>query len=124
MPIKRRSFLKSSAVSVAGMSILPSSGFPWPGATTKNDLSALLSKLIPINDDTVEQLWENKIDDPSSKWHGGYVNQYDIPNAHSTNGFVVRGCIAYCAGSSKYHRSEKLKADIESALDCMLDIQH
>jgi len=109
---------------MAGMSILHSPGFPWPGASSGNDFSELLSKLIPINDDTVEQLWENKIDDPSSKWHGGYVNQYDIPSAHSTSGFVVRGCIAYCAVSSRYHRSKKLKADIESALDCFLDIQH
>src|SRR5690554_5924636 len=124
MSIKRRSFLKSSVVSVAGMSILPSSGFPWPGASSGNDFSTLLSKLIPINDDRVNQLWEYKIDDPTSKWHGGYANQYDIPNAHSTSGFVVRGCIAYCAPSSTYHRSEKLIADIEAALDCLLNVQH
>src|SRR5690606_23213373 len=109
MPIKRRSFLKSSVVSMAGMSILPTPVFQWPIASNKLDFSALLSKLIPINDDTVEQLLDHKIDDPASKWAGGYVNQYQIPNAHSTSAFVVRGCIAYNAKSSKYFQSKALK---------------
>ncbi len=109
---------------MAGMAILPSSGFIWPEPTTGNDFSTLLSKLIPLNDDTVNQLWENKIDNPTSKWHGGYVNQYDIPNAHSTSAFVVRGCIAYFSKKSRFHDSDSLRADIESALDCMLRIQY
>lgn len=65
-----------------------------------------------------------KIDDPSSKWHGGYANQYGIPNAHSTSAFVVRGCIAYHTTTSQYHRSIPLRIAIESAVDCLLEIQH
>ncbi len=124
MPIKRRSFLKSSAVSMAGMSMLPTPVFQWLGDSSEKDFSALLSKLIPMNDDTVEQLLDLKIDDPASKWNGGYANQYQIPNPHSTSAFVVRGCIAYSAKSSKYYQSKALKADIESALDCLLEFQH
>src|SRR5690606_8789208 len=124
MPIKRRSFLKSSAVSMAGMSMLPTPVFQWLGDSSEKDFSALLSKLIPMNDDTVEQLLDHKIDDPASKWAGGYVNQYQIPNPQSTNAFVVRGCIAYFAQSSKFYKSKALKEDIESALDCLLEFQH
>src|SRR5690606_36613994 len=124
MPIKRRSFLKSSAGSLAGMSMLPTPVFQWLGDSSEKDFSALLSKLIPMNDDTVEQLLDLKIDDPASKWNGGYANQYQIPNAHSASAFVVRGCISYNAKSSKYFQSKALKADIESALYCLLEFQH
>ena len=124
MSLKRRSFLKSSALSMAGISMLPTPGFQWPYAGAPEGFIELISKLIPLNDQAVDQLMESQISDPSSKWHGGYFNQYKIPNVNSTHAFVVYGCIAYFSTSSRYYKSDKLKPVIALALDCMLRIQH
>ncbi|WP_236975650.1 hypothetical protein [Membranihabitans maritimus] len=124
MSIKRRSFVKSGVISMTGLSIMPMSNFDWTRSSPPQNFSQFISTLIPINDQTVRQILKRKINNPSSPWHGGYFNQYQIPNAHSTNSFVVRGCISYLSEFSQYYKSKSLKADLESAMDCLLNVQY
>jgi hypothetical protein len=125
MSSTRRDFLKQSGIAAAGMAVVPPT---WSHLTSgyenKGGISMILRKLAQINDERIPGLLEKQVDKPGDRWDGGAVDEYDLPNAHSTNWFIVSLGSAYASEYSAYYLSPELEGRLESAANCLLNVQH
>ncbi|MEX0686507.1 MAG: hypothetical protein WD267_14210 [Balneolales bacterium] len=123
----RKEFIKISTVaSIAGMSSFGflGNGNRWP----INEKPEWLKNLIILNDsffgDLQKYLETNRITDPSSSAHGGFLNNYGLPNAQDTQSFISRALCSLTFTESDYHHSEILVQAVNDASGYLLRSQH
>jgi len=72
----------------------------------------------------VEELLSRQLNKPGDRWNGGVINAYDIPNAHSTSGFLQVLGASYASPFSRYYLSASLEKPMERAISCLLQVQY
>ncbi|MEZ0484648.1 hypothetical protein [Fibrella aquatica] len=118
--MNRRQFVALSATSIT---LIPTVGFSeWTRvAPTK---PAWLLDWIRINDQQLPNYAPLKVTDAANRYVGGYVNDVDMPNPHSTSGFLLKASMLFATPESTHYRSETVLADIVAAARAMLKFQH
>lgn len=116
----RRNFVTIGATSLCLMS---ASGFTMlkKQRATK---PAWLLEWIRINDQQLANYKPYKVTDSTSKYVGGYMNDVDIPNPHSTSGFIMRASMLFSCSESTHYQAKELLTDIELAARALLKMQN
>lgn len=117
--MNRRHFVTRSATTLALMPMLGFKGFARIAPTTK---PAWLLNWITINDKGFPNYTPLKV--TNGRYTGGYMNDMDMPNPHSTSGFLMKASMLFATPESRFYRSATLLPDIESAARSMLQFQH
>lgn len=118
----RRTFLKKTGLVAAATAIAPSLAYSQSNASKSID--AILKRLSEISDKGVEDTLSMQINKPGDRWHGGVMNNFEIPNAHATSGLITKLGSLYASPHSKYYLSKKLEQPMEKAIDCLLHVQY
>jgi len=122
MKTQRRNFLKQSGIAATALTFAPGFSFSSEIQNEQGN-EEILEKLSELNDASIEDLLARQIDAPGNRWHGGAVNDYEIPNAHSTYGFIVRLGNAYASKYSRYYLDVRLEVPMENAAKCLVNVQ-
>ncbi|GAB3996617.1 hypothetical protein GCM10028807_39640 [Spirosoma daeguense] len=85
---------------------------------------AWLLDWIKINDQQFGNYKSIKVTDPANKFVGGYVNDMDMPNPHSTSGFIMRASMLIACQESTHYQSKELVKEVEDATRALLKMQH
>jgi hypothetical protein len=118
--MKRRRFVNIGLTGICTMPILGFRGFEH-NIKTKPDW---LVEWIKINDKSIKYYQTLKITDTAHKYFGGYVDDVEIPNPHTTSGFISRASVLISCSESAYYKSKNILKDIELAAQAMLKMQH
>ena len=123
MNTQRRKFIKQSGLAATSLAILPQFRLA-ANFNEKKGYNDILRRLSELNDETIEKLMYQQISDPGDRWDGGVTNGYQIPNAHSTYGFIVRLGNAYASKYSRYYLDSRLEIPMEKAAECLVRVQY
>ena len=77
-----------------------------------------------LNDERIEEHLSRQLNKPGDRWDGGVINEYDIPNAHSSSAFVEVLGASYASPLSRYYLSGSLEKPMERAITCLLHVQY
>lgn len=118
--MNRRTFV---ATGVSTLSAVPVLGFQLfeKYAAAK---PAWMVEWIKIYDQNLPNYKALKVNDVNHKYAGGYRNDMEIPNPHSTAGFIMVSCMLMSCPESAFYQSKELVKEVESAARCMLKFQH
>lgn len=118
--MNRRNFVTLSAASI---SLIPTLGF---GQLTNHAPAkpAWLLDWITINDQQLANYTPIKVTDPANRYVGGYMNDMDMPNPHSTSGFIMKACMLISCPESSHYQSKALLKEVEAAAGALLKMQH
>lgn len=122
MDKQRRTFIKQSGIAATALATIPT--VAWSQTTGNDGAEQILKKLSKINDANIPDLLSKQLNKPGDRWDGGVVDNYELPNVHSTCWFIVTIASAYMCKYSKYYLSPKLEKPLERAINCMLNVQH
>ncbi len=123
MNTQRRQFIKQSGIAATALTILPGFSFPQ-NLNDKGGYHDILRKLTELNDETIDELMDRQLNKSGDRWDGGITNGYEIPNAHSTYGFIVRLGNAYASEYSSYYQDQRLERPMERAAECLVRVQY
>lgn len=118
--MNRRDFLSIGTTSIA---TLPFMGLHF----SKQNLEAKPSWILEwlkIHDSQIEGYKKYKVIDPKNKYFGGFMDDVEVPNPHSTSGFIAKACMLYSCSDSAYFQSKSLIKEVEAATKAMLKFQH
>lgn len=118
--MKRRAFVQLGASTLAA---IPMVGFSASYPVDDKKPSWLL-EWIKIADSQLAGYAASKVTDPAHKYVGGYRDEAEIPNPHSTSGFINRASCLITCRESKYFLSQAILKEVEAAARCMLAMQH
>jgi hypothetical protein len=118
--MNRRNFVTLSASSLC---LIPALGFKGVInlAPTK---PAWLLEWIKINDQQLANYKPIKVTDLASRYVGGYMNEMDMPNPHSTSGFIMRASTLIACPESAHYQSKEVLKEVEAAVRALLNMQH
>ena len=102
----RRRFIKNSGLALGLLSLNDNLLISSEYGKSSIDI---LKKLSLINDSKIESLLLMQITEPKSRWDGGVMDIYHVPNAHSTMNFIIKLCSSYASPNSKFYKSERLE---------------
>jgi hypothetical protein len=122
--MNRRKFVSISAASVCFMPLMGMAAFTSQKYAAPAIKPQWLIDLIKFNDADTVQMAAYKIKDTANKYVGGYMNEVEIPNPHSTCAFINRAAVAVSSPESSLYQSQSLLDDIEQALFSLLKMQH
>lgn len=117
----RRTFIKHTGAIAAGITLTPSILY---AENPEKGITEILKKLSEFNDAEIEDYLRRQVSKTGDRWDGGVYNSFELPNAHSTNDFLMKLGAAYASPYSKYHLDEKLEQPLERAIQCLLNVQH
>ncbi len=117
----RRRFIKQTVLGSAALSLSPALAFP---GNIKSGADRIIRLLTELNDEKIEGLLSSQIDKPGDRWDGGIINEYEIPNAHSTSAFLMVLGASYASPLSRYYLSESLVKPMDRAISCLLNVQY
>lgn len=124
METKRRTFLKQTSIATTGMALLPATAWSMATDDTKAEIDSILKKLAAINDEQIERLLTMQLDQPGTRWDGGLINEYELPNAHNTKNFIAKVGGVYACKWSKFYLSSQLEKPLERAITCLCNVQY
>lgn len=116
--MNRRTFINVGAV---GVCTIPIWGFSTFKSKTKPNW---LLEWIKINDKSLANYRPLKVIDTNNKFFGGYMDDVEIPNPHTTSGFISRASMLVSCAESIHFQSKGILKEIESAAQAMLKMQH
>ena len=109
----------------AGLCVAPSlSSMAFRAKRQAAPKPAWLLTLLQTNDNQLDRLREYRVSDPSSPAYGGFVDGAEIPNPHSTVGFIRASGCALASPESRHYHSQALAEEMKQALQFLLKIQH
>ena len=117
----RRRFIKNSGLALGLLSLNENLLISSEYGKSSEDI---LNKLSLINDSKIESLLLMQITKPKSRWDGGVMDIYHVPNAHSTMNFIIKLCSSYASPNSKFYKSERLESSMTRAMSCIVKVQH
>jgi hypothetical protein len=118
--MNRRTFVHTGFLSVCSVPFLTINAYP---AKIESKPSWLL-EWIKIHDQQLPGFKSTKVADSTNKYFGGYMDGVEIPNPHSTSGFVMKACMLMSCPESAYYQSKDVLREIEEAANAMLKFQH
>ncbi len=116
----RRNFITFSATSLCMMPMLGFKGF----TNIAPRKPAWLISWIAINDQQLVNYKTLKVTDSANKFVGGYMNDMEIPNPHSTSGFIMKASMLIACPESSHYQSKELLKEVEAAAGALLKMQH
>ncbi|WP_338868216.1 hypothetical protein WBJ53_16935 [Spirosoma sp. SC4-14] len=122
--MNRRNFMAGSAVSLGLLPMLGFKGFCLGATIVAPAKPAWLLNWITINDQQLANYKPLKVTDPANQFVGGYMNDYEMPNPHTTCGFLMRASMLYVTPESAHYQAKELLSEIEAAARAMLKMQH
>ena len=118
--MQRRSFIQSSLGTLCSVPFLGFSSF----SKTIEKKPDWLIDWIKILDEQMPSFTKSRVSNPSKKHFGAFVDTAEIPNPHSTAGYIGRACmLIYCSESSFYKSKETLQT-VEQAAEALLKFQY
>ncbi|GAA4455180.1 hypothetical protein GCM10023189_22720 [Nibrella saemangeumensis] len=120
----RRTFVGVGAASLGLLPLLPTFTFADPQPVAKESKPAWLLELIKLNDQHLSQSRTYRITEPGNPAFGGFIDGDDIPNPHSTTGFVRQAACSIACPESSFYRSKELLAEVGPAVQALLKMQH
>lgn len=118
--MNRRNFVAMGATSLC---TLPFVGFG--SFQQKSEVKPTwLLEWIKIHDKQLPNFKALKISDPKHKYVGGYMDDVEIPNPHSTGGFIGKACMLMSCPESSFYQSGDVLKEVEAAAKAMLQFQH
>jgi hypothetical protein len=118
--MNRRTFV---ATSVSTMSAIPVLGFQL---FEKYSLAkpAWLLEWIKIHDQQLPNFKALKVTDSKHPYFGGYMDDVEIPNPHTTAGFIGKACMLMSCPESVFYQSKEVLKEVEEATKALLKMQH
>ena len=87
-------------------------------------LDQIIRKLTVINDSLIVDALARQIHNPGNRWHGGFMDSYELPNAHVLRSNFTRISSSFLSPVSTFYQSDRLHESLHLALDCLLNVQH
>lgn len=115
--MNRRTFVNTSLLAV---SALPFSNLDF----LKVSKPAWILEWIKIQDKQLPNYQKYKVIQKENKYFGGYMDDAELPNPHSTAGFIGKACMLWACEESVFFQLPSLVPDIELALISLLKMQH
>ncbi len=121
---QRRKFIKQTSAAATGIAILPS--MPWTPAFVDHGIGSeqILRTLAVLNDKKITVLLPRQMNHPGHRWDGGVMDNFELPNAHSTYSFITTIASSYVCEYSSYFRSTDLEKPLDKAITCLLNVQY
>ncbi|MEZ4902125.1 MAG: hypothetical protein R2822_10395 [Spirosomataceae bacterium] len=116
--MNRRTFVSLSATSLGSLPLLA-----WSNNAIDPKPTWIL-EWIKIHDQQLPNFEALKVVDSRHPYFGGYKDDVDIPNPHTTSGFIIKACMLFSCSESVYYQSKALVPLIEAAAVAMLKMQH
>lgn len=118
--MNRRNFVAMAATSLCTLPFVGFSSFQQ-----KSEIKpAYLLEWIKIHDKQLPGFKALKVSDPKHKYVGGYIDDVEIPNPHSTAGFIGKACMLMSCPESSFYQSGEVLKEVEAAAKAMLQFQH
>lgn len=118
--MNRRNFVAMGATSFCAL--------PFVGFSSIQQKSiakpAWLLEWIKIHDQQLPNFKKLKVTDSKHKYVGGYIDDVEIPNPHTTSGFIAKACMLMSCQESAFFQSKEVLKDVEAAAKAMLKFQH
>lgn len=118
--MKRREFVAIGATSLCSIPMLGFTSFK----STIEEKPTWLVEWIKIHDKQLPNFKQYKVIDPKHKYVGGYIDSLEIPNPHSTSGFIAKACMLMSCPDSTFYKSKSVLKEVEEAAKAMLQFQH
>lgn len=118
--MKRRNFVAMGATSLCALPFVGFGKFQQKTATKP----AWLLEWIKIHDQQLPNFKKLKVTDPKHKYVGGYMDDVEIPNPHTTSGFIAKACMLISCSESAFFQSSEVLKEVEAAAKAMLKFQH
>nr|WP_299417844.1 hypothetical protein [uncultured Emticicia sp.] len=118
--MNRRNFVAMGATSLCTLPFVGFGSFQQKSAVKP----AWLLEWIKIHDKQLPNFKALKISDPKHKYVGGYMDDVEIPNPHSTGGFIGKACMLMSCPESSFYQSGDVLKEVEAAAKAMLQFQH
>ncbi len=118
--MNRRNFVAMGATSLCTLPFVGFGSFLQKSAVKP----AWLLEWIKIHDKQLPNFKALKISDPKHKYVGGYMDDVEIPNPHSTGGFIGKACMLMSCPESSFYQSDDVLKEVEAAAKAMLQFQH
>jgi hypothetical protein len=115
--MKRRTFVNTGLLAI---SALPFRNIDF---SMVNKPSWIL-EWIKIHDKQLASYQKYKVIQKENKYFGGYMDDAELPNPHSTAGFIGKSCMLWACEESVFYQQPSLVPDIELALISLLKMQH
>ncbi len=118
--MNRRNFVTLGATSLCAIPVLGFRTFE----KTNTEKPTWLLEWIKIHDKSLSYFKPFKITAPNHKYVGGYMDDVEIPNPHSTGAFIGKACMLMSCPESAFYQSKDVLKDVEDAAKAMLIFQH
>ncbi|MBA4850182.1 hypothetical protein [Emticicia sp. BO119] len=118
--MNRRTFVHTGFLSVCAVPFLKINAYP----TSFQSKPGWLLEWIKIHDQQLPKFETFKVTDTGNKYFGGYMDDVEIPNPHSTGSFVLKACMLMSCPESIYYQSKDVLKNVEEAANAMLRFQH
>lgn len=118
--MKRRNFVAMGATSLCALPFVGFGSFQQKTGAKP----AWLLEWIKIHDQQLPNFKALKVTDPKHKYVGGYMDDVEIPNPHTTSGFIGKACMLMSCSESIFYQSQTVLKDVEDAAKAMLKFQH
>ncbi len=118
-PVSRRAFLRHGAAFTTLCTIGPRT-FAARDSTTDE----LVRELVRANDRRIPALLAQQERSSGHRWLGGLINEYGLPTAQGTSGFIVALTCAAVAPDGKYHHAAELVEPLRLAVRYLIAAQY
>ncbi len=115
--MNRRTFVNTSLLAVSS---LPFSYLDFSIVSKP----AWILEWIKIQDKQLPNYQKYKVVQKENNYFGGYMDDAELPNPHSTAGFIGKACMLWACEESVFFQLPSLVPDIELALISLLKMQH
>lgn len=119
--MNRRNFVTMGASSLCAIPMLGFSVFEKRNSAEK---PAWVVEWIKIHDQQLPNFKKLKVTDPKHRYVGGYTDDVEIPNPHTTSGFIAKACMLISCPESSFYQSTEVLKEVEAAAKAMLKFQH
>jgi hypothetical protein len=118
--MQRRTFIQSSLGTLAAMPFLGISAF----SKTIESKPAWLINWIKILDEQMTNFEKSRVTDRTNKHFGAFMDTAEIPNPHSTAGYIGRACMLMYCPESIYYQSKEILKTVEETAEALLKFQY
>ncbi len=123
MTNQRRDFLKQTGLAATAFALAPSITFSqFSNPVLSRD--QILERITKVNDRIIQDALSKQIDKPGDRWHGGFMNEFEMAHAHFLRSNFTRISNSFISPFSEYYLSDQLHESLNRALSCLLNVQH
>ena len=115
--MKRRTFVNTSLLAI--------SSIPFQSFREINEkMPDWMLTWVKIHDNQLPSFQKYKVVQKENRYFGGYMDDAELPNPHSTAAFIGKACMLWSCKESIFFNQTSLILEIEEALSSLLKMQH